>query len=348
MQAHRTPRRPYTTLSTLRHHSPPSPPDLESSFLISAILILVLGCIFESKGFSTHSYGYLILTGVTAVVIVGSALVFFVLLAFELYRSLTFSVLNDVAREVELTRVEQAFSLRSTPSRTLSRLTPSSRSSSARAMAQFTGARRRGSRIASEPGVEAGARGGDHIPGGMDPQAGMDATASGSLRDDLSGTGSPTLPVDPVAPGAGPGQGTPHPLALPSLWPGPDPDPQGVWGGQPEGVGTVPTGITGMPSPRAPRQGRRAVPGLGVQVSPSAQPLVLAAPWSPWSSSKASTRAMSPRHPGKAGGPADPFGEEDVAHVVVNPLRSPGPVRCSGAVGAGADSPGAGVGVGGT
>ncbi len=113
--------------------------DLESSFLISAILILVLGCVFESHGFSTSSYGYLILTGVTAIVIVGSALVFFFLLAFELYRSLTVSVLNDVAREVELTRVERSFSLRSTPTRTLSRFSHSSRSATAKSLATLTG-----------------------------------------------------------------------------------------------------------------------------------------------------------------------------------------------------------------
>ena len=73
---------------------------LESAFLIAASMILMLGMVFTSNGFTPGSVGYLFLTSVTFLFIVGSTTVFATLLSFEVYRSFKFSKMNDMARQV--------------------------------------------------------------------------------------------------------------------------------------------------------------------------------------------------------------------------------------------------------
>ena len=55
------------------------------------------------------STGYNIFTAITATLVIGATLVFVLLLAFEVYRSVRFAALHDVARQVEAERVEQQF-----------------------------------------------------------------------------------------------------------------------------------------------------------------------------------------------------------------------------------------------
>jgi hypothetical protein len=81
---------------------------LESSFLISAVTILMLGMVFSSKGFQPGSVGYNMLTFVTAALIVASSVIFASLLSFEVYRSLKLSTLDAVARQLEVARAETA------------------------------------------------------------------------------------------------------------------------------------------------------------------------------------------------------------------------------------------------
>ena len=81
---------------------------LETAFLIASIVILILGMVFTSQGFTPGSTGYNILTAVAVVIIVTSTSVFVSLLTFEVYRSLKFSELNDVARQLEVDHIEQA------------------------------------------------------------------------------------------------------------------------------------------------------------------------------------------------------------------------------------------------
>ena len=81
---------------------------LESSFLISAVLIMMLGMVFSSNGIVAGSALYALLAGATASIIVVSISSFAVLMVFEVYRSLKFAALNDVARTVEVEEAERA------------------------------------------------------------------------------------------------------------------------------------------------------------------------------------------------------------------------------------------------
>ncbi len=64
----------------------------ESAFLITSILVLVLGMVFASKGFRPGSVGYILLNIVAAVVIVGSTGAFAILLGFEVRLRLSSTV----------------------------------------------------------------------------------------------------------------------------------------------------------------------------------------------------------------------------------------------------------------
>ena len=81
---------------------------LESSFLISAVLIMMLGMVFSSNGIAAGSALYALLAGVTATIIVVAIASFAVLMVFEVFRSLKFIALNDVARKVEVEEAERA------------------------------------------------------------------------------------------------------------------------------------------------------------------------------------------------------------------------------------------------
>ena len=81
---------------------------LETAFLMAAIVILILGMVFTSQGFPAGSVGYDILTAIAIIIITTSSGVFASLLVFEVYRSLKFSALNDMARQLEVDMVEQA------------------------------------------------------------------------------------------------------------------------------------------------------------------------------------------------------------------------------------------------
>ena len=85
---------------------------LETAFLTTSIVILMLGMVFTSQGFPAGSVGYDILTAVAVVIIVLSTAVFMSLLAFEVYRSLKFSALNDAARQLEVDQIEESLKLR--------------------------------------------------------------------------------------------------------------------------------------------------------------------------------------------------------------------------------------------
>jgi hypothetical protein len=84
---------------------------LESSFLLSSFLILVLGMVFSSRGFADGSAALRILTTVTIVLIVTAVVSFLTLLAFELYRSFRLSTLHALARQLEAAKIEQTLVL---------------------------------------------------------------------------------------------------------------------------------------------------------------------------------------------------------------------------------------------
>jgi hypothetical protein len=79
---------------------------LECAFLITSVMVLMTGMFFASHGFPVGSVGYLLLNIVAAAFIVGSTLVFLLLLGFEVYRSIKFAAVHEVARQVEEEAVE--------------------------------------------------------------------------------------------------------------------------------------------------------------------------------------------------------------------------------------------------
>jgi hypothetical protein len=59
-----------------------------------------LGMVFTSKGFGPGSTGYNLSVAVTASAIIVSTFVFLALLVFEVYRSVKYAAIHDVARQV--------------------------------------------------------------------------------------------------------------------------------------------------------------------------------------------------------------------------------------------------------
>lgn len=59
----------------------------ECTFLITSTLVLMLGMVFSSRGFSPGTPGYQAFTMVTGVLVISSCLVFLLLLLFEVARS---------------------------------------------------------------------------------------------------------------------------------------------------------------------------------------------------------------------------------------------------------------------
>ena len=72
----------------------------ESAFLVCSVIILTAGMIFTSKGFGPGSTGYNLSVAVTASAIIVSTSVFLALLVFEVYRSVKYAAIHDVARQV--------------------------------------------------------------------------------------------------------------------------------------------------------------------------------------------------------------------------------------------------------
>jgi hypothetical protein len=66
----------------------------ESAYLVTSVVVLLLGMVFSSKGFPPGTTGYVILNIITAMAIVGSVGVLLFLLCFEVYRSIKVSFLN--------------------------------------------------------------------------------------------------------------------------------------------------------------------------------------------------------------------------------------------------------------
>ncbi len=85
---------------------------LESAFLVSGIVILILGMVFSSDGFTPGSFGYDTLAAITSIIILTSSASFGLLLTFEVYRSLKMTSLDLYAREVEVVAQENAVALR--------------------------------------------------------------------------------------------------------------------------------------------------------------------------------------------------------------------------------------------
>lgn len=81
---------------------------LESAFLLSSSMVLVLGMVFASQGFPQGSMSYNALVVLTAALVVGSAGAFIVLLVFEVFRSVKFAAIHNLARLAEEDAVEAA------------------------------------------------------------------------------------------------------------------------------------------------------------------------------------------------------------------------------------------------
>jgi hypothetical protein len=82
--------------------------NLESTFLISAELILLSGMVFYSRGFPKGSVGYVLLTVVVAVLIVSCSVTFAALVVAEVYRSFRDAAQHDALRQLEVERNEHA------------------------------------------------------------------------------------------------------------------------------------------------------------------------------------------------------------------------------------------------
>jgi membrane protein implicated in regulation of membrane protease activity len=80
--------------------------NLESTFLITAILILLSGMVFLSGGFPAGSVGYVLMTVIVAFVIITCVTTFVALLAFELYKSFRDSERHEAERREEADRME--------------------------------------------------------------------------------------------------------------------------------------------------------------------------------------------------------------------------------------------------
>jgi hypothetical protein len=86
---------------------------LETTFLVIAITILLIGMVFFSRGFVPGSIGYMLLTAIAASIISLSTSAFVILLAFEVYRSLKVSTLDSYARQLEADKLEVVMRQRS-------------------------------------------------------------------------------------------------------------------------------------------------------------------------------------------------------------------------------------------
>jgi hypothetical protein len=82
--------------------------NLESTFLISAELILLSGMVFYSRGFAKGSVGYVLLTVVVAVLIVSCSVTFATLVVAEVYRSFRDAAQHEALRQLEVERNEHA------------------------------------------------------------------------------------------------------------------------------------------------------------------------------------------------------------------------------------------------
>jgi hypothetical protein len=80
--------------------------NLESTYLITALLILLSGMVFKSRGFPDGSLGYHVLTALVASIILFATVSFVVLLAVELYKSFRDSELHLALRTAEAASVE--------------------------------------------------------------------------------------------------------------------------------------------------------------------------------------------------------------------------------------------------
>ena len=94
---------------------------LEALFLVAAVMIMMTGMVFSSNGLSPGSTLYNAVAAAAAVIIVSSVSIFACLMSFEVYRSLKFAKLNDIARRVEVDRMEQSLAASTRGLKTLSR-----------------------------------------------------------------------------------------------------------------------------------------------------------------------------------------------------------------------------------
>jgi hypothetical protein len=79
---------------------------LETAFVMSAMLVLLSGMVFNSTAFSVGSPGYVVLTVVVCGVVIGTVVAFVSLVAFEVYRAVRFSGIHEAARLAESAATE--------------------------------------------------------------------------------------------------------------------------------------------------------------------------------------------------------------------------------------------------
>jgi hypothetical protein len=80
---------------------------LETAFVMSAMLVLLSGMVFNSTAFSVGSPGYVVLTVVVCGVVIGTVVAFVGLVGFEVYRAIRFSGIHEAARLAESAATEQ-------------------------------------------------------------------------------------------------------------------------------------------------------------------------------------------------------------------------------------------------
>jgi hypothetical protein len=82
--------------------------NLESTYLITALLVLIAGMVFQSNGFPEGTPGYHIVSALVALIIIFATLSFILLLGVELYKSFRDAELHAALRASEAASVEAA------------------------------------------------------------------------------------------------------------------------------------------------------------------------------------------------------------------------------------------------
>lgn len=80
--------------------------NLESTFVLTAMLVLLGGMVFNSTAFSKGSVGYVFMTVVVVIIIIGTVLSFVALILFEVYRAIRYANVHAAAREMESAATE--------------------------------------------------------------------------------------------------------------------------------------------------------------------------------------------------------------------------------------------------
>ncbi len=81
---------------------------LESTYLVSSMMILLSGMVFRARGFHVGTAGYQLLTAAVVLIVIVATVMFVLLLAIELYKSFRDAGLHAALRDAEAASIESA------------------------------------------------------------------------------------------------------------------------------------------------------------------------------------------------------------------------------------------------